>query len=396
MINLTLSHGREIFPTDQDSCDKLVKNCFGRQAEKLLLDVEEALYLIKFQNAICFDESGKNYSFNDLASFFSKNEPKIFVRYNAYRDWRDRGLIIRRLEPFRKRHDSNAGKGYPIKKLQFEKLEGEAIWYGDSMFSVIESEELGRLFFEKYWIGQWGIYKQQRGGLLKMSFLETVYTNKHFGIKIKDSITGKNLTHRKLLSDLKKKREYTKQLYEVYENWRNCGYVVKTGFKFGSHFRIYFPGASPVKQDKWLHSKHVLHVFPGEEKLLISEWARVVRVAHSVKKTFILAIPKLKPADYIEYPSHSLYLAFRRKKTKEGWVRETTEDGPRYLFVSVSEDEHIGGFDLASLLKKGSDMGLDVMLSITDRETSVTYYLLKKILLGEADYEYYEIEWIKP
>ncbi|MBI2674863.1 MAG: tRNA-intron lyase [Candidatus Aenigmarchaeota archaeon] len=396
MINLRMAENGEIYPTDADSQDKLSKNFFGQQAGRCALNIEEVLYLITFQNASCFDESGKKYTFNELASAFSKTEAKIFVRYNAYRDWRDRGLIIRRLEDFRRKAGNNAAKNYPVKKPQFEKADGEAVWYGDSMFSVIEDDNLGQLFFEKYWLGQWGIYKQQRGGLLKMSFLETVYANRHFGIKIKDSITGKHLTYRNILSDLKKKREYTRQLYEVYEKWRDCGYVVKTGFKFGSHFRIYFPGASPVKQDKWLHSRHVLHVFPGEEKLLISEWARVVRVAHSVKKTFILAIPKLKPTDYVEYPNHSLYLAFRRKKTREGWVRETTEDGPRYLLAAVSEDEHIGGFDLASLLKKGYGMGLEVLLSITDRETSVTYYLLKKVLLGDSDYEYYEIEWIKP
>jgi tRNA splicing endonuclease len=169
---------------------------------------------------------------------------------------------------------------------------------------------------------------------------------------------------------------------------------VKTGFKFGSHFRIYFPGASPIKSDEWIHSRHVLHVFPKEQKLLISEWSRAVRVAHGVKKTFILGIPDLKPKDYIDFPVD--FVAYRRKKGGGVWVRETPKDKPRYMLIAVSEDEHIGGVELASLLNKAKEMGLNLLLSITDRETSITYYELKKIILPKSKYEYYEIEWFKP
>ena len=143
-----------------------------------------------------------------------------------------------------------------------------------------------------------------------------------------------------------------------------------------------------------MHSKHVLHVFPKEEKLLISEWSRAVRVAHGVKKTFILGIPKLKKKDYVNYPID--FVAYRRKKAKGGWIRETPKDMPRYMLISVSEDEHIGGIELASLLSKAEENGLNLLLSITDRETSITYYELKKIIIPSSKYDYYEIEWFKP
>ena len=78
------------------------------------------------------------------------------------------------------------------------------------------------------------------------------------------------------------------------------------------------------------------------------------------------------------------------------WVRETPKDKPRYLLVALSEDEHIGGVELASLLNKANRLGLELILSITDRETSITYYILKKVQLSGSKYEYYEIEWMKP
>jgi tRNA-intron endonuclease len=390
MMEIIFDNGT-IWVEDSESVEKLKNDYFGEERSgKIFLTPEEALYLIKFRNGFI-----KNMCFTDLLSFFAKNDPKIFIKYNAYRDWRDRGLIIRRFSKVVKgKHEKKTYKEYPVKKLKLENLDLKAVWYPDSLFSLVE--EGGKELFEKYWFGQYGIYKQTRGRILKLDFMETIFLSKWFGMKVFEN--GKQIKWENILKNVVKKREYAKQLYEVYEDWRLKGYVVKTGFKFGSHFRIYFPGASPKKgkseDDEWVHSKHVLHVFPKEQKMLISEWARAIRVAHGVKKTFILGIPELKKEDYIDIPVD--FLAYRRKKTQTGWVRETPKDKPRYLLAAFSEDDHIGGIELASLLEKAKSMGLSLILSITDRETAITYYVLKKIILPDSDYEYYEIEWIKP
>lgn len=386
-------NGREVWAEDPETVGKLTQNFFGTPRKgRVFLQPEEVLYLLQFQNAEC-KKNNKKVSFNELASFYSRTDPKIFIRYNAYRDWRDRGLIAKRFEK-----TNGAGidgmKKYPSKFLKKEKLNAEIVWYPGSLFSILENEKLGKKLFNTYWFGQFGIYKQERGTLLKLNFFETIFLAKYFGLNVINADTGMCINHETILREVIKKREYTKQLYDVYEEWRLHGFVVKTGFKFGSHFRIYFPGASPVKKGKWIHSKHVLHVFPKEERLLISEWSRAVRVAHGVRKTFILAIPKMEEKDYIEYPLD--FLAWRRKKHKGNLVRETPKDKPRYLLVSVSEDDHIGGVELASLLKKASDFGLELLLSISDRETAITYYVLKRVKLPGSRYEYYEIEWMKP
>ncbi len=399
MLELKWEPKKGVWAEQEETFQKLRNNFFGEWREKkLFLNIEEALYLINFQNAVCMDKNGKAVGFNELASRFAAKGPRFFIQYNAFRDWRDRGLILKRFDrELKGEKKAKSKKKYPAKELKTQKIKADAYWYPKSLFSVIDNEAVGRNLFNEHWLGQLGIYKQERGTLLKLNFLETVFLAKHFGLRVIDSETGRAITDRKILSQVTKEREYTKQLYEVYEEWRLKGYVVKTGFKFGSHFRIYFPGASPVKSDKWIHSRHVLHVFPKQQKLLISEWARVVRVAHSVKKTFLLSIPKLKKSEYVDYPAD--FLAYRRKKAKEGWVRETPKDKPRYLLVAVSEDEHIGGVELASLLKKAESMGLELLLSISDRETSITYYVLKKIVLkdsGKSKNEYYEIEWMKP
>ncbi len=399
MIELKWDPKVGLWAETDEGIQKLHQNFFGELREKkVFLYPEEALYAINFLNATC-TRDGNPVTFNDVASFYVKEDPRLIIKYNAYRDWRDRGLIVRRLDKKKTRRKPKFKK-YPSSEFTPLKYKVKTVWYSASLFSIIEDQTAASELFNRYWFGQYGVYRQERGHLLKLDFLETIFLAKHMALKVIDAETGKPLTYKKILNHVVKKREYAKRLYEVYEDWRLRGYIVKTGFKFGSHFRIYFPGAAPTKgratrsNEQWMHSKHVLHVFPKDEKMLISEWARAVRVAHGVKKTFLLSIPKLKREDYVDYPSD--FIAWRRKKEGKNWLRETPKDKPRYLLVPVSEDEHIGGVELASLLMKASDMGLSLILSITDRETAITYYILNKIILPDSKNEYYEIEWMKP
>lgn len=383
-----------LWAEEPSSVERLHRSHFGRlQKGKIFLRPEEGLYAVSMMNGTC--RWGERFlSFNELAARFSSEE-RLFLRYNAYRDWRDRGIILKRVEDVTNTVKKSRNlKKYPAKSIKMEKVKTEAFWYPRSMFSVLEDPTEGKRLFNEYWFGQYGVYKQDRGDLLKLNFLETVFLSRHYSLSVINLETGKKITPDSILKRVIKEREYTKQLYEVYEDWREKGFVVKTGFKFGSHFRIYFPGASPAKGGKWVHSRHVLHIFPKEQKLLISEWARAVRVAHGVKKTFILCIPEMKKKDYVDYPAD--YFGYTRVKKKGGWVRDTPESPPKYLVAVVSEDEHIGGVELASLLAKAESMGTELVLSITDRETSITYYILKKVELPGSGFEYYEIEWMRP
>ena len=397
MLELNFDPDIGVWAEGEDA-DKLRGNYFGEFKDgKLWLLPEEVLYLIDLQNGVV-RHGDKTLRFEDIVSHYAGKEVRLLIRYNAYRDWRDRGLIIRRLEQGVKgKGKSSHAKKYPSRHMDLGKLDAHVIWDSNSALGVLEDEIVSKKLFDNWWLGQIGVYKQERGDILKLNFFEVSLLSRHFGLKVFDAVKGKNVTSKHIMEEVSKKREFAKVMYQAYEDWRLRGYIVKTGFKFGTHFRIYFPGASPAKgiQDgKWIHSKHVLHIFPKEEKLMISEWARAVRVAHGVKKTFILGMPKLTEKDYVDYPAD--FVAYRRKKQGGNWIRETPEDGPRYLLAAVSEEEHIGGVELASLLKKAESMGLSLILSITDRETAITYYALNKVNLPGSEYEYYEIEWMRP
>ncbi|MFH0957038.1 MAG: hypothetical protein V1813_04220, partial [Candidatus Aenigmatarchaeota archaeon] len=242
-VTITCDPDRGIWAEGEDA-DRLRNNFFGENRErKLYLLPEEALYIIELQNgrAVC---KGKDIGFSGIVSAYAAKEPRLLLKYNAYRDWRDRGLIVRRSsEGARGRDREGHVKKYPSGKMQLAKMDERIVWDPDSGMGVLESDTAVKLFND-WWIGQSGVYKQDRGSVLKLNFFEVVLLSSRFGFKVFDAKKGKAVTAKAVMDEVAKKREYARAMYQAYEDWRLNGYIVKTGFKFGTHFRIYFPGAS--------------------------------------------------------------------------------------------------------------------------------------------------------
>ncbi|MCS7109439.1 MAG: tRNA-intron lyase [Candidatus Micrarchaeota archaeon] len=359
--------------------EALRKTYYGEKGKgEIILIPEEAMYLMEVRNAVCVEK--ENLPFSEIVKRYGKE--KIFARYMTYKDWRERGLIIR---PYKKegKFDKNPTVKYPSKEVVYPKVKAEAIFFKEDKMGLIEDENIGKELYYNYWIGQYGSYKAEgRGKFLKLDKFETYFLYKNCNLKIA------NMSDKEFEELLYEDKDF-EALYEIYEDWRMNGFIVKTGFKFGTHFRIYFPGALPGKGKEWTHSKHVLHVFPRNKRMIIAEWARAIRVAHGVRKTFILAIPgkKTKAEGLISF------LLYHRKNNT---IETPEKDTPSFALVSLSEEEMIGGNELASAIEEAKEIGLDIILGIVDRETSVTYYRVKRIDLPNSKYEYYEIEWIQP
>jgi tRNA-intron endonuclease len=391
MIRLELDRKKRSLCVKEPSDVSSLQNGFYGQMKRgiIYLSPEEALYVMDIRNGRCYDGAGNEYRFNEVASLFLRNR-KLLARYLTYKDYRDKGLILRNAAEA----EGNYGRSVSIKYASSEKpldnFSFGGLFFPNDLITILDDEKAGRELYERYWLGQFGTYKAaHRGRISKLDIFETIYLLKHGDLRLSGmALEGVEKAARKRI-------KFFGDMYLVYEDWRKRGYVVKTGFKFGTHFRIYFPGASPVRnEDEWMHSKHVIHVFPRRHKLIISEWARAIRVAHSVKKTFILAIPGKKTP--IEVDPRKPRLDFVLYHRRKGGI-ETPKDGtPRYLMYSLTEDEYIGGEGLAEALAECSHYGLEMMMAISDRESSVTYYVIKAIDLPGSEYEYYEIEWIQP
>jgi tRNA-intron endonuclease len=73
--------------------------------------------------------------------------------------------------------------------------------------------------------------------------------------------------------------------YLVYSNLRDCGFVVKTGFKFGTHFRVY----KQFKTDA--HSEYLVHTIASDYTFALPELSRAVRIANTVHKRMVFGYP---------------------------------------------------------------------------------------------------------
>ena len=375
--------GKKVKTDDAQAVTALVRGCYGENKKGVIfLEPEEALYLVDVRGAECSGPSGKVMGFNELASGLGGK--KLLARYLTYKDWRDRGLFIRSEKEASGDYGKAVSQEYGRGALKVEAPKASGEFFPEDLMSVVDGKDVGEGLYSEYWIGQMGTYKApHRGSVSKLDVFETLLLLDLGKLELE------NASAKEVLGEAEGRIQYFQDLYNVYREWRDAGYVVKTGFKFGTHFRIYFPGAKPGGGKEWVHSKHVLHVFPRKSSLLISEWARAIRVAHSVKKTFILAIPgkgkvKKGAVDFALY---------HRKK---GGVESPKTDEPSFLMLSLTEDEYLSGEALASALKTASERGLHLLVAIADRESSVTYYLIKKIELPGGKYEYYEIEWMQP
>jgi tRNA-intron endonuclease len=309
------------------------------------------------------------------------------ARYFTYRDWRDRGLIPsnpRNSKPAKKGSQAQAKK-YPSAQLKMGRLRLSGTFFPDDLITVLQESQESRSIYDSHWFGQYGTYKaSDHGSLNKLDIYETVF------LIDSGSLTIPGFSRSEIFGMAAKRRSDFPKLYSVYADWRSNGYVVKTGFKFGTHFRIYFPGAKPDKaSDSWAHSRHVVHVFPRDVKLLTSEWARAIRVAHSVRKTFILAIPG-------KSRQKKLSIDFLLYYRKGGDSENPETDSARYAMLSLSEDEYIGGSELSAIIGEAKSLRCELIIAIADRETAVTYYKAKRIELARSDFEYYEIDWMQP
>ena len=87
-----------------------------------------------------------------------------------------------------------------------------------------------------------------------------------------------------LIDLLKEEELYGK--YVVYRDLKDRGYVIKTGFKYGTEFRLYNRGGGPGQG----HSDYLVKIIFENYDINALDFASYVRVSHGVNKMLLLAI----------------------------------------------------------------------------------------------------------
>ncbi len=74
--------------------------------------------------------------------------------------------------------------------------------------------------------------------------------------------------------------------YIVFRDLRDRGYVIKTGFKYGSDFRLYDRGRNPGEG----HSDYLVKIVFKDYCIDVLDFSSYVRVSHGVNKRLLLAV----------------------------------------------------------------------------------------------------------
>ncbi|MFQ6059714.1 MAG: tRNA-intron lyase [Thermoplasmata archaeon] len=164
------------------------------------------------------------------------------------------------------------GRGSKKKK----KLKAKGLLLEDRVI-VVDEEEAKGLYED-------GFYGKMVGGRLQLSLIETAYLLERGIVEVKNARTGRRIG---LRSFLRKAREIQPDFnlrLKVFKDLEEKGIVVKTGFKYGSHFRAY------VSDPKRTHAKYLVHALAAGHKGMWPEVSRAVRVSHGVKKEILFGM----------------------------------------------------------------------------------------------------------
>lgn len=128
-----------------------------------------------------------------------------------------------------------------------------------------------------------GFHGKMVGRRLQLSLLETAHLMKEGAVELRRGDSNRTVTLAATLAQARRLQPDFDLRLRAYEDLRARGIVVKTGFKYGSHFRGY--EGDPDRT----HAKYLVHALPAAHKGMWPEVSRAVRLAHGVKKELLFA-----------------------------------------------------------------------------------------------------------
>lgn len=296
---------------------------FGKQINNDNLEISflEALYLVE-EEKLKITHNKKNVSFEEIMIKASKIEKNLDLKYLVYKDLRNRGKIIKIDED--KKNDffclENGKKTFlinvfsekdivnfndiltKINKAEKENIdlffavvdeEGDITYYEseriklkgfvssdislrlkgrvfDNCVIIFDSKKSNKLF-------ELGFFGKPYSSGLQISFIEALYL-------INENVLDlENINVEDFKDLIKKYQKNIDLLLTVYKDLRKKGLIVKTGFKFGVHFRAYTD--IPEKT----HAEYMIQIFEKNLCIAWSEISRAVRLSHTVNKDFVFS-----------------------------------------------------------------------------------------------------------
>ena len=172
-----------------------------------------------------------------------------------------------------------------ISEGRYKKITGKIL---ENRIIIFDKKNSNLLFNEEF-------YGKPFGTGLQLSMVEALYLIKKNILKITNIDDNKILSFSQFKKFVSEIQPDINLRFAVFTDLKKRGLIVKTGFKFGSHFRAY--RKDPFKS----HAEYLINVV---DKTFISNWAetsRAVRLAHSVNKEILFAIVNKNNIEYLKF-----------------------------------------------------------------------------------------------
>ena len=298
--------------------------------DKLLLDFIEACFLCEENKLIVYDKE-ERIKCNDLILLAAQKQERFETNFLILRDLRRRGHQLQRLkenplftfytknqqeptEPpsliatFSERESCTIT--HLLSLINQTKKQQNKCWLaiadeeGDITYYELDSQPLsgkqkpvsfkqtsGILLKDRVLIFDLKIaqklhekefFGKEFGKALQISLVEAFYLIKKGFLQIYQP-SGKKLSKKNYKKIIKERQKEITKRYMVFDDLKNKGLLVKTGFKFGNHFRAY------TNHPDKTHAEYLIHAVLLNDSLEWAEVSRAIRLAHSVNKTFLFA-----------------------------------------------------------------------------------------------------------
>ncbi|RLG14894.1 MAG: tRNA-intron lyase [Candidatus Nanohalarchaeota archaeon] len=165
----------------------------------------------------------------------------------------------------------------------------EALFLDENVY--IFKEKDAQIIHDEKYFGKYIEFNNKN--VLQLSVEETLFLIELERIVLKDNSAGKILTFEKFYAICSKDARELYQKYRVYRDLRKRGYIVKSGFKFGTHFRVYDKGVNPYKQgdkSKKEHTKYNVHAVSENDVFAYYEVSRYVRLSHNIRSVALMGV----------------------------------------------------------------------------------------------------------
>jgi len=277
----------------------LEKRGFGvKRGGRIILDPVEVLYLAIKGNAKVVWR-GRVLSVPEIFEWAVRVKEDVIPYYYAYEDLRRRGYRVKPVEDY-----LVAGKVFlPLSESKVVTVREIAERRVENLILAVVDEENDVTYYRVEEVDPKGAHferlEETRGHLVRDRILsdDVRLFERYFYGSLKDGVVCLSLLEGVYLSeigalrvegyDIEDLREVARRFdpnfdrrYEVYKDLKLRNFVVKTGFKFGSDFRVY----ERVESVRDLpHSKYLVTVV-DDKPMPTFEVARAVRLAQNVRK----------------------------------------------------------------------------------------------------------------